>query len=65
LVEPLSDREINVLRLMAAGHKYKEVAEQLVISLNTVRHHIRNIYSKLNVNNRAQAVARAKELELL
>jgi LuxR family maltose regulon positive regulatory protein len=65
LVEPLSDREINVLRLMAAGHKYKEVAEQLVISLNTVRHHIRNIYSKLNVNNRAQALARAKELELL
>ena len=65
LVEPLSDREIDVLRLIAAGYKYKEVAEQLVISLNTVRHHTRNVYSKLNVNNRAQAVARAKELELL
>jgi LuxR family maltose regulon positive regulatory protein len=65
LVEPLSEREIEVLRLMAAGLKYKEVAEQLVISVNTVRHHTRNVYSKLNVNNRVQAIARAEELSLL
>jgi LuxR family maltose regulon positive regulatory protein len=65
LIEPLSERELEVLRLMTAGHRYKEVAEQLVISLNTVRHHTRNIYSKLNVNTRAQAIARAKELDLL
>jgi LuxR family maltose regulon positive regulatory protein len=65
LVEPLSEREIDVLRLMAAGLKYREVAEKLVISINTVRHHTRNIYSKLNVNNRTQAIGRAKELHLL
>jgi LuxR family maltose regulon positive regulatory protein len=65
MAEPLSDRELEVLRLMAAGLKYKEVAERLVISLNTVRHHTRNIYSRLNVNSRAQAISKAKELNLL
>jgi len=64
LVEPLSQREIEVLCLIAAGCKYQEIAEQLVISLNTVRHHTRNVYSKLNVNNRARAIDRAKELDL-
>ncbi|MFC2046024.1 LuxR C-terminal-related transcriptional regulator [Chloroflexota bacterium] len=65
LVEPLSDRELEVLRLMAAGLKHREVAEELIISLNTVRHHARNIYGKLDVNSRAQAVAKAKELRLI
>jgi LuxR family maltose regulon positive regulatory protein len=65
LVEPLSDRELEVLQLMTEGYRYKEIAEQLVISVNTVRHHTRNVYSKLNVNNRAQAIARANELNLL
>jgi LuxR family maltose regulon positive regulatory protein len=65
IVDPLSDRELEVLRLMAAGLKYKEVAAQLVISLNTVRHHTKNIYGKLGVNSRAQAIAKAKELNLL
>jgi LuxR family maltose regulon positive regulatory protein len=65
LVEPLSQREIEVLRLMAEGHKYKEIAERLVVSINTVRHHTRNVYGKLEVNNRAQAIGRAKELNLL
>jgi len=65
LVEPLSERELEVLQLMAEGYKYQEIGEQLVISVNTVRHHTRNIYSKLNVNNRAQAIARANDLNLL
>jgi LuxR family transcriptional regulator, maltose regulon positive regulatory protein len=65
LVEPLSERELEVLQLITKGYKYKEIAEQLVISVNTVRHHTRNVYGKLNVNNRAQAIARASELNLL
>ena len=65
LIDRLSERELEVLRLMAVGLKHAEVAEELVISLNTVRHHARNIYGKLGVNSRAQAVAKAKDLELL
>jgi LuxR family maltose regulon positive regulatory protein len=65
LPEPLSEREIEVLRLMAEGYKYQEIAERLVVSINTVRHHTRNVYSKLAVNNRTQALGRAKELDLL
>jgi len=65
LVEPLSEREIEVLRLMAVGCKYKEIAERLVVSINTVRHHTRNIYGKLDVNNRTQAIGRAKEINIL
>ena len=65
LVEPLSERELEVLRLMADGLKHKEVAETLVISLNTVRHHTRNIYGKLDVNSRVQAIARAHDVGLL
>jgi LuxR family maltose regulon positive regulatory protein len=65
LVEPLSDREIEVLRLIAEGCKYKEIAERLVVSINTIRHHTRNVYGKLHANNRTQAIGRAKELNLL
>jgi LuxR family maltose regulon positive regulatory protein len=50
---------------MAEGHKYQEIAERLVISINTVRHHNRNIFGKLNVNSRIQAIYRARELHLL
>jgi len=65
LVESLSQREIEVLRLMTEGYKYKEIAERLVVSINTVRHHTRNVYGKLEVNNRIQAIGKAKELNLL
>jgi LuxR family maltose regulon positive regulatory protein len=65
LNEPLSQREIEVLLLMAEGYKYKEIAARLVVSINTVRHHTRNIYGKLDANNRTQAIERAKELNLL
>jgi LuxR family maltose regulon positive regulatory protein len=65
LIEPLSEREIDVLHLMAEGYKYKDIAERLVISINTVRHHNRNIFGKLEVNSRIEAIARARELRLL
>ncbi|MBE2222021.1 MAG: hypothetical protein IAF02_10790 [Anaerolineae bacterium] len=65
LVEPLSERELEVLRLMADGLKYKEIATQLFISLNTVRYHVKALYGKLNVNNRTQAISAARQLELL
>jgi LuxR family maltose regulon positive regulatory protein len=65
LAEPLSEREIEVLRLMAEGYKYQEIAERLFVSINTVRHHTRHVYGKLNVNNRTQAIGKAKELNLL
>jgi len=65
LVEPLSQRELEVLHLIAAGLTNQEIAQKLFISLNTVRTHTKNINSKLNVHNRTQAVARAKELGIL
>ncbi len=65
LIEPLSERELEVLRLLADGCANREVAEQLFISLSTVKGHTSNIYGKLSANNRTQAVARARALGLL
>jgi LuxR family maltose regulon positive regulatory protein len=65
LVEPLSDRELQVLRLLATHLSNAEIGEQLTVSVNTVRFHARNIYAKLNVHSRGEAVQRAKELGLL
>lgn len=61
----LSDREIEVLRLIAAGLSNKEIAEKLVIAEGTAKNHVSNILSKLEARDRAQAVARAKELGLV
>jgi LuxR family transcriptional regulator, maltose regulon positive regulatory protein len=64
-VESLSDRELEVLRLLATDLGGPDIARELVVSLNTVRTHTKNIYAKLGVNNRRAAVRRATELDLL
>ncbi len=65
LLTPLSSRELEVLRLMADGQKYEEIAKNLVVSLNTVRSHVKAIYGKLNVNNRTQAIETARQIQLI
>jgi LuxR family maltose regulon positive regulatory protein len=65
LVEPLSERELEVLCLIVAGLSNPEIAEELVIAVSTVKSHVNHIYGKLGVESRTQAVARARELELL
>ncbi len=65
LVEPLSEREIEVLLLIASGLSNREIAWQLVLSVNTVKKHTGNIYSKLNVSSRTQALVRARAFGIL
>ncbi|MBX3083451.1 MAG: AAA family ATPase [Anaerolineae bacterium] len=65
LIEPLSDRELEVLRLIAAGLSNAEIADRLFIAEGTVKRHINHIYGKLAVGSRTQAVARSRELGLL
>ena len=65
LIEPLSERELEVLRLLGTELNGPEVARALMVSLNTMRTHTKNIYTKLGVNNRRAAVRRAEELHLL
>ena len=65
LVEPLSAREREVLRLLGTELNGPEIARELVVSLNTVRTHTKNLYMKLGVNNRRAALRRARELDLL
>lgn len=65
LLEPLSERELEVLGLFAAGLTNQEIADKLIISLGTVKAHSSNIYRKLDVRNRAQAIIRAGELNLV
>jgi LuxR family maltose regulon positive regulatory protein len=64
LIEPLSQRELEVLRLLKTDLSGPEIAGELVIALSTVRTHTKSIYGKLSVNNRRAAVKRAEELGL-
>jgi LuxR family maltose regulon positive regulatory protein len=65
LIEPLSKRELEVLRLIAQGLSNRAIGERLFVALDTVKGHNRNIYGKLPVRRRTEAVARARELGLL
>jgi LuxR family maltose regulon positive regulatory protein len=64
LLQPLSERELEVLRLMEQGASNQEIAENLVLALSTVKSHVGTILSKLGVSNRTQAVRRARTLGL-
>jgi LuxR family maltose regulon positive regulatory protein len=64
-MDPLSGRELEVLRLIAAGASNKKIANELVIAIGTVKRHTVNIFNKLGVENRTEAVAKAREMGLL
>jgi ATP/maltotriose-dependent transcriptional regulator MalT len=61
----LTERELEVLRLIAAGLSNREIAEELVVAVSTVKTHINHIYRKLDVESRIQAVTKAQTLDLL
>jgi LuxR family maltose regulon positive regulatory protein len=65
LPEPLSDRELDILRLIASGRSNQEIADILVIAVSTVKSHINNLYGKLGTNRRTEAIAIAREMGLL
>jgi len=65
IVAPLSEREVEVLRLVARGLSNRAIARELIVSLGTVKTHVHNVYGKLDVDSRTQAIARARELNLL
>jgi LuxR family maltose regulon positive regulatory protein len=64
MLEPLSERELEVIKLLEQGLANQEIAARLYISLNTVKAHLKSIYGKLGVNNRVQAIAKGRELGL-
>jgi LuxR family maltose regulon positive regulatory protein len=65
LLEPLSERELQVLQLLAQGASNQEIAQELVIAIDTVKRHVSHIFAKLDVSNRVQAVRQAQEFDLL
>ncbi len=65
LIEPLSERELDVLRLICAGKSNQEIADELFLALNTVKRHANNLYGKLGVSRRAQAIIEARRLGLI
>jgi DNA-binding CsgD family transcriptional regulator len=64
-IETLSPRELDVLRLISSGHSNQQIADALTVSVGTVKTHVSNIFGKLQVSSRTQAVARARESELI
>ena len=64
-IEPLSPQELRVLRLLVAGLSNADIAQELVLSTNTIKTHVKSIYRKLNVNSRQETRQVAKELRLL
>jgi LuxR family maltose regulon positive regulatory protein len=64
ILDPLSERELEVLKLLRSELSGPEIAEQLIVSLNTLRTHTKSIFNKLGVNNRRAAIRRAEELEI-
>jgi LuxR family maltose regulon positive regulatory protein len=65
LIEPLTERELELLRLVAAGYSNKQIAQELFLAVGTVKKHLNNIFGKLEVGSRTQAIIRAQELDLL
>jgi LuxR family transcriptional regulator, maltose regulon positive regulatory protein len=65
LPEPLSGRELEILQLVAVGKSNRRIATELFVSVGTVKTHLNNLYRKLNARSRTQAVARARELNLI
>jgi LuxR family maltose regulon positive regulatory protein len=65
LLAPLSERELEVLRLIVAGLSNQQIAQQLVVEKNTLKTHIKHLYRKLHISSRTRAIARARELNLL
>jgi LuxR family maltose regulon positive regulatory protein len=65
LLEPVSERDVAALRLIAEGYSDQEIADRLVVAVSTVETHIKNIYGRLRVGHRTQALARARKLKLL
>ncbi len=65
LLDPLSARELEVLHLLARGASNQEIAEELVVAVDTVKRHVSNILSKLGVSNRTRAVMLARDLDIV
>lgn len=65
LIEPLTNRELEVLAILATGKSNQAIADELVVSLDTVKKHVTHVLDKLGAANRTQAVARARKLSLI
>ena len=65
LIDSLSERELEVLRLLARGRRNREIGEELAVTLDTVKKHMTHIFEKLGAGNRTEAIARARELALI